>query len=291
LNNSRENTIMTGYGSVNVDDQSESASSFYRSRRNNLSEFPALVFTSGALHKKACYYDGSTAVHIPGVSFGLHSNSTIYSSYKMTINTDYMEMTSSTDGAVGVFVDTTLCKRFVVKRDCVATNGGRIHIACYDAAGNILTDLDGTKANAYVKAKVNYGVFWRASYFGGTYSTSTDANADFYFNVTSDVKKVRILFWKGTAALYMRSFSIYALDQYAPAVWSGYAEAAGDMNMGTSAPSSGQWVLGKVVMNANPAIISPGSNPYTVTGWIKVTAGSSNALGTDWVEMRTPVGP
>ncbi|MDF2664011.1 MAG: hypothetical protein K0Q94_6802, partial [Paenibacillus sp.] len=103
--------------------------------------------------------------------------------------------------------------------------------------------------------------------------------------------KVRVLFWRGSADLRIRSFSLYALDKYSPAVWSGYDEPAGELNIGIVAPTAGEWVKGKVVVNVNPVTVSGTGGPYIVAEWRKMTTGSANVLGTDWLELRTPVGP
>ncbi|MDF2720053.1 MAG: hypothetical protein K0R28_6978 [Paenibacillus sp.] len=201
---------------------------------------------------------------------------------------DYVHVPSSAYGAPGVFIETSKCKRFVVKQDCEPGFGGRIHLVCYDAAGQILTHPGGTNPEAYVKTYASRTVFWRG-YFGGSYSTGSDSPED--FSVTDAVKKVRILFWRGSAELRIRSFSIYAVDKYSPAVWSGIDEPAGELNVSIAAPAAGEWVRGKVVVNANPQPVTGTSGPYIVSGWRKLTAGSDNVLGTDWIEMRTPVGP
>ncbi|MDF2664134.1 MAG: hypothetical protein K0Q94_6925 [Paenibacillus sp.] len=84
---------------------------------------------------------------------------------------------------------------------------------------------------------------------------------------------------------------MYALDKYSPAVWSGYDEPAGELNIGIAAPSAGEWVKGKAVINADPVTVSGTGGPYIVAEWRKMTTGSANVLGTDWLELRTPVGP
>lgn len=288
LNESYENEVGTGFGFVAVDDQSKFPTTAFGSRRTKLLDSPAIVFASGPMHKTACYYDGATAVHIPGVGMGASANSNVFPAYRMDLTADYLQASGTADGAPGVFINTKIGKRFLIKRDVEAGFGGRIHIVCYDASGNLLTDPDGT--HAYVKTYNNKTVYWIAS-FGGSYVTGNDSIGDFYFTVTADVKKVRVLFAKGSAALRIRSFSVYALDQYAPAVWSGYDEPAGRLNIATTAPTAGTWPQGKVVIHTAPVRVPNGGSPYIVSGWKNLTSGSANVLGTDWVELRTPVGP
>ncbi|WP_158301868.1 hypothetical protein [Paenibacillus mesophilus] len=289
-NQSNANELQAGYGSAKADDLSQYPSTAVRSRLGRLVEFSALIFTSGPLHRKACYYDGSTTVHIPGIGFGSFQTADVYPAYRLGLHPDYVHVSASTFGALGVFIETSKCKRFVVKQDSEPGYGGRIHIVCYDASGQILMHPGGTNPEPYVKTYVNRTVFWRG-YFGGSYSTGSDSPEDLYFSVSDAVKKVRVLFWRGSADLRIRSFSLYALDKYSPAVWSGHDEPAGELNIGIAAPSVGEWVKGKVVVNANPAIVIGAGGPYIVSEWRKLTTGSSNVLGTDWLELRTPVGP
>lgn len=295
LNQSSENEMTTGHGFMKVDDQSAYPATVFRSEKTKLFDFPALIFTSGPMHKKACYYDGANAVHIPGIGMGVYANSNVYPAYKMTLSANYMEVTGTSDGIPGVFVDTVRTKRFVVKRDVDAGYEGRIHIVCYGSSGNILMDPhaspDEVPVNAYVKTYQHRRVYFVATSLGGSYLTTTDSGLDFYFRVTDEVKKIRVLCAKGTAALRIRSFSIHALDSYSPAVWSGYDEPAGGQNIATTAPTAGIWPQGKVVINASPVRIPNGGNPYIVYGWRKITSAATNVLGTDWVEIRTPVGP
>lgn len=290
-NLSNANELHVGYGSAKADDLSQYASTSVKTRQSRLIEFNAMVFNSGPLHRKACYYDGSTAVHIPGIGFGSYSSANVYPAYQLSLHAEYVAVPSSGNGAPGVFVDTSKCKRFVVKQDSEPGYGGRIFIVCYDAAGQILTHPGGTNPEPYVKTYVNRTVFWRNNYFGGSYSTGSDSVEDLYFAVNDAVKRVRVLFWRGSADLRLRSFSLYALDKYSPAVWSGYDEPAGALNIGITAPSAGEWAKGKVVINASPVTINGTGGAYIVAEWRKVTTGSSNVLGTDWLELRTPVGP
>jgi hypothetical protein len=55
-------------------------------------------------------------------------------------------------------------------------------------------------------------------------------------------------------------------------------------------PKSGDWAKGDRVFNNNPQVLGPKGAQYTVTGWLRLTKGSNNAPGVDWVEMRSPTG-
>lgn len=288
-----ENTIDLGYGQVVIDDQGKFPSTIARSARAGLTDFPGAIFNSGDLASKACYYDGDTLLNIPGLGFSSPQNGSEAAAGKVALSSDFIEIASDDHDALGVFIDTSIVKRFVVKSDTTTGHGGRIHVVCYGPDGKILTDA----GEPLVKTKVSYQVAWKADLFGGSYQTINDhadtIESDFYFTVSKQVAKVRVLFWKGTASLQLRSFSCYSVDHGSPAVWSGVAEPAGAMNVGTTHPTTGAWPRGKVVLNATPSLLTSVSRfgPCLIDGWRKVTDGDKNQAGVDWLEMLAPVTP
>lgn len=290
---SYENTIDLGYGQVVIDDQGNYPSTVARSARSGLTDFAGAIFISGLLTAKACYYDGDTQVNIPGLGFSSAKNGGIRPSGKVTLSKEFIEIGSEDQDAVGVFVDTTNTRRFVVKTDTAAGHGGRIHLVCYGADGNILADV----GKPLAKTKVSYKVAWQPNLFGGSYQTITDRadtiESDFFFTVTPEVAKVRVLFWTGTASLQLRSFSVYSVDHGSPAVWSGIPESAGALNVGTKHPTTGEWPRGKIVMNAEPSVLTGASRfgPCVIDGWRKITDGDKNQPGVDWLEILAPVTP
>ncbi len=55
-------------------------------------------------------------------------------------------------------------------------------------------------------------------------------------------------------------------------------------------PQAGAWARGDFVSNSAPAVLGTAGARYTVAGWTRVTTGTSNVPGTDWVEARTLTG-
>lgn len=55
-------------------------------------------------------------------------------------------------------------------------------------------------------------------------------------------------------------------------------------------PTTGSWVTGDYVQNTAPAVAGSAGSQYVVKGWIRLTTGANNALGTDWVEDRALTG-
>lgn len=54
-------------------------------------------------------------------------------------------------------------------------------------------------------------------------------------------------------------------------------------------PSQGSWVTGDFVRNTNIAVLGTSPDRYTLSGWERVTTGSGNTLGVDWVESFTKI--
>jgi hypothetical protein len=55
-------------------------------------------------------------------------------------------------------------------------------------------------------------------------------------------------------------------------------------------PSSGYYITGTFVDNANPAVLGLAGSQYTLAGWWRATTGNAHVLNTDWLEVRTPTG-
>jgi hypothetical protein len=65
---------------------------------------------------------------------------------------------------------------------------------------------------------------------------------------------------------------------------------SGNDGTATSVPTTGTWKTGDVVKKSDPVEAGSASSKYVITGWIRVTDGSANALNTDWLEMRVLTG-
>ena len=57
-----------------------------------------------------------------------------------------------------------------------------------------------------------------------------------------------------------------------------------------AAPTTGTWARGDYVPNSEPAELGSASSKYVIYGWKRLTSGSGNTLGTDWVEDRRATG-
>lgn len=69
-----------------------------------------------------------------------------------------------------------------------------------------------------------------------------------------------------------------------------WVDTAVPMEAMAAMPTSGTWPLGYFVQNTTPVVLGGAGSRYTVLGWRRITAGSSNVLNADWVECRVLTG-
>ena len=65
---------------------------------------------------------------------------------------------------------------------------------------------------------------------------------------------------------------------------------AGSDHVATSIPTTGTYFIGDFVKKSNPVVAGGGGSQYVITGWTRITSGSSHVLNTDWVENRALTG-
>ena len=249
-NDSNANTIILGYGSeYGVTHDGTYRDTISYSRSYPYKNQKGALFNSGPLHKRIGYYN-ATYLHIPSVSFAASNNSNVYAAINLITPGDtYISLLATR--AFGVFIDTSVFKRFLVKKDVDASYGGRMMVQAFDSAGTILTSAGG--GHPYVIGAPADTVFYHANY-GGVYQTGADTVSDLFFAVKDDVKKVRVLLRGGTAALRIRSFSIESFDGGSPAIWAGYEEMVPGAHLAIQSPTLGtMWEIGSVVYNHTPA--------------------------------------
>lgn len=273
-NASSENSVSFGYCGLADEDKNDSAiiettgtfpvATITRSRNRHLEKVMKLVFDSGPMHKTACYYDGGTTTHIPGVHAAATASSAILQARGgVTYSDRYIECSASY--VPGIYVDTQKVKRFCVRADVEASNPGRVYVQCFNAAGTLLTNAG--PGHPYVRGSSFQSMSWSSS-FAGCYSTGGDDSQDTWFEVGPDVSYIAVRVGAGSAAIRIRRFQIYAGDLYgAPATWTGIEEVVRGQNIGTAAPTAGTWAKGRTVWNASPDAGEP-------LGWTCVVAGT-----------------
>ena len=262
-NASRENVYDCGYGVVTGEDTSDHPSSVEQDRRTALLRRGPQVWSSGPMHKRAVFDNGSTFLNIAGVSVANSGDAGVYSAASsVAVASGYLEFSGSR--APAIFIDTRTAKRFVLRRDVEAGYGGRFRIRCYDSSGTVLTSAGG--GHPYVKtreaATVAYGSSW-----GGVYSTGSDSSGDLFVEVGDDVAYICVILTSGSANLRVRSFSVHAVDWMDSSAWTGLNEPIPGANYGSGAPTAGTYVVGQRLFNKAP---SAGGTE----GWVCTTAGT-----------------
>lgn len=285
LNDSQHNNIDIGYTSIltditAIDDQAIKPNNILTIQNKKLSDLGSVVFNSGKLVDKACYYDASN-INVSSVFITGSGHSTPQKqlpSSLLSINIDYLEFLSGR--GVGVCLDSKKSKRFVIKKDVEKGYGGRTFIRCYDVVGNILTDTDIN--HPYVRGTSNFS--FNVAY-GGSYGTLADDDRDTFFKVHDDVKEIHVFIAEGTNELRIRGFQLISLDGYCSA-FTGYEEIVRGVNLGIVAPITGTYEKGKLVLNDNKTELGTAGNMYVIDAWECIVSGTPGT----WIEKRSLTG-
>lgn len=253
--------------------------SFDRSTKTNYSEGPYIIGASVTsvtwrqypvfqvldIRNKVGPTNASGYLMCPSLSWKKTVDSTTYfdSQATLTLATNYVSIPATT--ALGAWVDTNDHKRFILDRQA-ATNGGRVVVQCYNAAGTILTNADAQHPLVRGQDIAGAGLTYTTDY-GGAYVSDADAQDTFYFDLKDNVKSIWVGVAGGTAPATMSALSLFSVDPGTPATrpnYSGkqyYFEKSSDV-----APVSGTWNVGEIVWNKTPTVDQPMGWLCTVTG-------------------------
>lgn len=277
-NASSENTVEIGYsdyvGYPAWQEQGTAPMSLVDTARDRIFSKPTrLIFSSGAMADRACYYDGATSLHVPTIGHANIGNSgpNVPSSNNVTLQTGslpaYLQYATGGNLYPSIFIDTSLIKSFVVTKDVNAGFGGRVAVNCYNSSGTLITTAGTVQGNLF-------NPFGSSGNFGGCFQTGSDSTSDTYFTVASGVAYIRLIFPAYDANMQIRAFKVYAVNSENDAeCWPGYEQVVPGANIGTAAPTAGTWVAGRWVYNATPPaagtvawICTTGGTPGTWTG-------------------------
>ena len=261
-NNSSNNEFEIAFGTGDLIDNSAYKNNRSYQQVSNViyPDVGVNIFDTGAMHKTAI--NAGANVNIPKVNVGTSAAASELSyTTGLTINPTCIETTGSR--SIGVRIDTSVQKQFIIRSDVEAGFGGRVAVRCYDAAGAVLTSADPN--HPYVSGQA-FKQFSYISTYGGCYSTGGDDTADIFFTVGDDVKSINVMQIPGTAVLKTRGFAIYSLNGFA-ATWAGYEEIVHGGNIGPAAPTIGTWGAGAIVYNVAP---TAGGH----IGWVCTSAGT-----------------
>lgn len=251
-NISFNNVIEVGYGtteSISLSNYTGTTILVPADDRDKMYRYPNLIYSSGNLGRNSAVSD--TFISTKNVTF-YESSSNKSFAYTKTQNTagtatyavkgdDYIQLT--TNRAVGVNIDTTNSKDFLVCRSLVENDAGRIAVICYDAEGNLLQN-EGT-----IRYHQNASFFYNSSSFGGCWFLNADkADPELQFTVNENVTKITLLIMGGiSAAARIKEFSVRA---YTPAaVTSEYNSNGASL---PSCPNIGKYKISDIVFSTTP---------------------------------------
>jgi hypothetical protein len=266
---STENYITTGFGTATVEDNSSAPVTILgpvRSRWHG--EYNKLVYDSGAVHKKACYYDNSaekrvSVAGIGGITSTTYGSLNAYTRYA-DIYSDYIEARSGY--GFGVYVKTDQVHTLIIDSDAEVGYGGRVLVKCFDVDGTVLTSAGAN--HPYVKGTSQLLFTYNAGY-GGVYGTGADHNGAAYVYLHEDVDHVIVYVTSGTANLHLRSLKIYS-TLVSATTWNW--DSRNDVNcVATMEPVFGTYEIGKRIRNAVPTVGQP-------KAWISTVAGTMGTL-------------
>lgn len=211
-----------------------------------------VIFSSGKMADVANIYNKDEgSAYIPYLSVANAANTDVYKSRStVLLKSDYIEV-DGTSG-IGVFVDTSQIKKFILNKDTLTGFQGLTYIICYDAEGAIMSeDSEPLIRTSSSSQPLTYDT---GGTFGGGYRNVTNANDISFFTVNDNVKKIRLIIGRRSVGepLKIRSFSITAIGQGESTVFSGLEkEVIPGVPYAVNPPDTGP--RGLIIHNVNAA--------------------------------------
>lgn len=278
-NASTRNFFDVGYGiaiaGLTISQTGTRRDTMFRSRNNYVPQGMdrVTVFESGPLAKIAApYEDADSRVTIPRCHVGTSGNAFSYiAGSSIDIRDDHLGI--ATTRSVGVFVSTSVQKRFVVRRDFAdTTKPGRVVLRAYDSAGAVL-------GAGNIFSVDGYGFTYYAGVYGGAY-LSAEATADIFFCAGPNVDKVAVQVGAADAGYAeIKSFCIDSLDGGSVACWAGIDDgslADHDNGVPLAWESPVKWA------NAIPGhLLNSSPDEDGVSGWVRTFRHATTVNGTE----------
>ena len=271
---STENYLTTRYGTATIEDLSSAPVTYLGAVQTRWYEaYNKLVYDSGNLARKACYYSDSTerrvsAAGIGGINVTASGGLNAYTRYA-ELYRDFIQAASGY--GFGIYVKTDVCKDLLIDVDAEVGYGGRVLIKAYDSSGNILTSAGVN--HPYVLGTSTLTLTYNSGY-GGVYGTGVDHVGPCFVHLHADVDYILVCLTSGTANLRLRSLKIFSKQKGATS-WMWGALNALDC-VATLLPVFGTYELGQRIKQATPTVGQPKAWICSVAG----TMGTLNAGGT-----------
>ncbi|MFX1704860.1 hypothetical protein PV783_12945 [Chitinophaga sp. CC14] len=234
-----QNSVYIGYTDLSANEVNNAAVQIEdgsKSRNNRVANYPN--YYNDAVNNSNCWQSLFLPLHINKYNStnyffrGLHcadkaSSAVLPSRLVAAVTASYVEISGNT--GIGVFINTSSAKKFIVRKNVDAGFGGRVSVVCYDSTGNILAPVIGANLFSPHLTIVNAGQF------GGCYLNSSDVDFATSFTVGDNVAFIRVILTSGTANLRIRSFSVATLDFKQITAYTGLEAAGIDHNLSYAA--------------------------------------------------------
>ncbi|HEY9259187.1 hypothetical protein, partial [Chitinophaga sp.] len=267
----RQNSLYIGYSNLpaaqvnDADDQIEDASS---SRNNRVANYPN--YYNDTIQNQSCWQSPFIPKYVNKYNAtdyffrGLHcanmaNGDKLPARLVAAVAESYVEISGNT--GIGVFVNTEMVKKFIVRRNFVSGFSGRVFIVCYNSSKAIIPPVLNENLFSTQLNSIN------ATQFGGCYSSTTDTEYATTFTVADNVAFVRVILAGGTASLRIRSFSIGTLDYKQITAYTGLDEIGIDPNLSYAA------VIPTETKPKGTIIYNDWSQTTTQLGWRSTGAG------------------
>ncbi len=297
-----ENELSVGRGSVQVEDLGDYPTSVFDCVYDLAvqSDGQPLHQVSSVRAASTPYADGE--VHVQGLTF--HDPATgAVSHHGRAALTDHGLKVTPADHGIGLRVDLHdpmqrstqyNWNRLVARASFAEGAEGSLHVVCLDADGAVMTP----EADERLVAGREGAIFdWVPDAFGGSYraggngskpdepydwSPAAPADAT-YIAVAKKVAAVRVIWWaRDDRDLEIGSVAVSTPDLRVPPAG---PEVVTDGRLASEPPTVGTWAPGTFISNDAPEV----ADGHVIQGWLKVTTGDGNDLGTDWVASRISV--
>lgn len=275
LNDSRFNNISLAYSQTTVgggiDNSAAVRDTGHVTELRTLDRTTALrsVWRIDEMHKKAATYNGTTNIHVPGVSWRSSGSATASRSMSgIDVLPEYIGVRA--DRAVGVFISTRDIKRLLLSAYTDLSSPGRWVIKAFDSNGESIAEESAVRRGA-VLSLVKF------DYFGGSWIASQGSRDPIDFTVSDDVDHV----WVGLSGepgnpALVTSIEVLTGEIEKVRAWQPWDDRG--LNWGTTYPvegAGGAYEVGRIIMNAAPA-------PGQPLGWVCTAAGSPGV----WTPMQ-----
>lgn len=214
MNNSNNNVISVAYGDAAIEDVSEFGNQVLRDVNDQFLAQFQLAYSFPLLER---YTAQNQTRAFRGMTFLDENGKELSSTTGDCIGLDGGFVSFGRGCvALGVKLDTSSVKQFVIKRAASDDMGGRVAVKGFDAQGR---QVDGRTA-PWIRGTSKNSFFYSEN-FGGVYLSGADSSVPVYFDVNDKIKSIWVGVASGTNTAKINSIGIFTKQTDYPALLSG----------------------------------------------------------------------